>query len=390
MTAPVAVRARATARLLWAACRRNPSAGELSAALASGADPQWAARAASRHRVAGLLWRALELAGALEVLGDDNRRLADVVKVQRLRDLMLVPRALDRCLRPLSEAGLEPVVLKGPSVAGAYPAPGLRPFDDLDLLLPRRQHERALTVLGRHGWRVVRPARRDRYDTMLVHDGAPGLPLELHYGLEAWYDRASALAPEALWDRRVPLALGAQQAFALPLAAQLVVLSAHAAKPYHGFSRLVWVVDLAMVLGEAAERHENVDWDGVARLAAAGRCTTALAAALSLAALAGADSPPELRTLPDRGWRGGALRRLVDESWALRETPPVHLRFALAEGNLRRLGLLAGYTHGMAPGDGARWYVRSAGNGVRRWRDLRARRARDDPRGGDEQMAAIS
>ena len=51
--------------------------------------------------------------------------------------VLLIPRALALAVRPLTDAGLEPVVFKGPAVAARYPKPGLRPMEDIDLLLPR-------------------------------------------------------------------------------------------------------------------------------------------------------------------------------------------------------------------------------------------------------------
>jgi hypothetical protein len=365
-------RRRATAQLLWLACRRRIDATGVVGALEAGADPALAVPSAVGHRLAGLLWRALGEAGALEVLGDQRTPLAETVEVQRMRELLVVPRALELAVGPLVQAGIEPVVLKGPAVAVRYPGTGLRPFDDLDLLVPHRQHVTAVDSLVRAGWVLARPSRRDRYDSVLVHPSLPDLPLELHYALEAWYDRASSLDAEELWRRRRPVELHGVPCFALPTAEELVVLCAHAAKPYHGFSRLIWIADLAMVLGEGAERGETVAWDRVQELARAARCRTAVAAALSLSVLAGADVPSELCRLPDAGWPAEALRRLVAGDWVLRPAPPIHLRFALADDRRRRFMLLLGYTHPMPGVQGVRWRIRTLGHAVRRWSDLRS------------------
>jgi len=364
-----------TARLLWLACHRDPDPVAVARALDAGADPSLAVAAAVGHRVAGLLWRAIEAAGAIDALGEHRPRLEQAVEVQRLRELLLVPRALELAVTPLVEAGLEPLVLKGPAVAARYPGTGLRPFDDLDLLLPRQAHAKAEALLRKAGWELAQPRARDRYDSVLVHGSLPDMPLELHYALEAWYDRASSLRAEDLWARRRPLELFGVPAFGLPVADELVVLCAHAAKPYHGFARLVWVADLAMILGGASEEGEEVDWERVRGLAVEGRCVTAVAAALSLAALAGADSPPALRALPQKGWRGEALRRLAEGEWVFRGAPPIHLRFALADDRRRRLALLIGYTHPMPGFQGLQWRLGTAGHAVRRWRDLRERAA---------------
>lgn len=366
------VRRRLTAQLLWLASHRRPDGPAVTRVLDAGGDAGLGCAAAAVHRLGGLLWRSLEHAGAIDALGDQRALLAEAVEVQRMRELLLVPRALELAVGPLASAGIEPVVLKGPAVAVRYPGTGLRPFDDLDLLVPRRQHAAAVDVLVRSGWTQSRSPRRDRYDSVLVHPSLPDMPLELHYALEAWYDRASSLDATQLWERRRPVELWGVPCFALPTAEELVVLCAHAAKPYHGFSRLIWTADLAMILGEAAERGETVAWDRVQELAGAARCTVAVGAALSLAVLAGADVPSELRRLPQRGWQAEALRRLVAGDWVLRAAPPIHLRFALADDRRRRLMLLVGYTHPMPGTQGLRWRFRTMGHAVRRWRDLRA------------------
>ena len=360
-----------TARLLWLSCHRRPDSRHVLEALRSGADPRAAATAALGHRIGGLLWRTLEAAGALDALADGREVLARAVEVQRLRELLLVPRALELAVGPLTRAGFEPLVLKGPCEAVRYPGNGLRPFDDLDLLLPSGQHAEALRVLRDAGWELARPEARDRYDSVLVHHAAPEMPLELHYALEAWYDRASSLRSDELWARRRPVDLFGVRAYALPAPEELVALCAHAAKPYHGFARLMWVADLAMLLGKMAEQGEDLDWGRVRALAAEGRCATALAAGLSLARLAGAESPAGLRALPSTGWRAEALRRLVAGEWVLRSAPPIHLRFALADDRRRRAMLLIGYAHPFPGVRGRLWYLRNVRHALRRWRDLR-------------------
>ena len=74
----------------------------------------------------------------------------------RMEALLLIPRAVALAVRPLTEAGLEPLVFKGPAVAARYPEPGLRPMDDIDLLLPAADHRRALDALAGAGWQVAR------------------------------------------------------------------------------------------------------------------------------------------------------------------------------------------------------------------------------------------
>jgi Uncharacterised nucleotidyltransferase len=332
----------ATAMLLWEACRRDPDPAAIRRALADGADMERTLAAAVAHRIAPLLWRAFGAADARQELGSNRAVLCGMADAFRMEALLLIPRAVALAVRPLTDAGLEPVVFKGPAVAARYPEPGLRPMEDIDLLLPRRHHQRALAALAAAGWQVVRPGGADRYDTVLVHDEVPSLSLELHYGLEGTSQRVTALEPEALWERRQPIACAGTPAFGLPLTDELVVLAAHAGKPHHGFVRLAWTADLAMIVGDAAERGTPVDWERVHALATEARCLTVVAAALALAGRVGVEPPPGLFSLPTRGWRGVALDQLVSVTWPLNhlELPGYHLNYALTDAPVQRLKIL--------------------------------------------------
>ena len=170
----------------------------------------------------------------------------------------------------------------------------------------------------------------------------PSLFLELHYGLEGTSQRVTALDPERLWARRRPLACAGTPAFGLPPAEELVVLAAHAGKPHHGFVRLMWIADLAMIVGGAAGRGEPVDWDRVRAAAGAARCVTVVGAALELARRAGVDTPAGLFPLPTRGWRGDAMGRLLSVTWPLThlELPGYQLNYALTDARAQRLKIL--------------------------------------------------
>ena len=260
--------------------------------------------------------------------------------------------AVALAVRPLTEAGLEPLVFKGPAVAARYPEPGLRPMDDIDLLLPVTDHRRALDALAGAGWRVARSAGVEHYDTVLIHDQVPSLSLEVHYGLERASQRVTALDAEALWARRVPLDCAGTPAFGLSQADELVVLAADAGKPFHGFMRLVWIADLGMIVNSAAARGEPVDWDGVRAVAEQARCRTVVGAALELARRVGVDAPSELFPLPSRGWRGQALRQLFSVTWPLtgHELHRYRVTYAVTDATtqrLRNLLVLVGNWHGL-------------------------------------------
>jgi len=339
LESPATTVAEWTATLLWEACRREPRADSFRRAFAGGADIGWAVSAASEQRIGPLLWRALGAAGSLDALGPDGAALGRVANASRMEALLLLPRAVALAVRPLTDAGLEPVVFKGPAVAARYPEPGLRPMDDIDLLLPQADHRHALDALGHAGWQVARPGGRDTNATVLTHREVPSFFLEVHYALEGASQRVTALDPGTLWAMRQPLECAGTSAFGLPPAEELVVLAAHAGGPHHRFVRLVWMADLAMIVGAAATHGEVVDWDRVRAVAGAARCVTVVGATLEMARRAGLDAPAGLFPLPTRGRRGDAMRRLLSVTWPLTnlELPGWQLRYALTDARAQRV-----------------------------------------------------
>jgi hypothetical protein len=331
----------ATARLLWALSRPDPELDAISRAR-DGADLDELAAYAFMNRVGPLCWRSLGMAGLRDQLGQPSAELLSrEANLWRVHAQILVPRTLELALKPLIAQGHEPVVFKGPALAARYPASGLRPMDDIDLILPHADHQRALAALLEVGWRRVegRPGLNE-YDSYLVHDESPGLPLELHWDLQTWRERAHGLSGIDLWHARTPTTVYGCEAFSIPREEELIALASHAGKPYHHFGRLIWSVDIAVVLNGGP-----LDWNRVAALARRWKCKTVLAVALVHARRLGADVPDELLQLSGGRARRAALAHVLDERWPV--APPdrtvVHqLRYALWDSPVRKAGLLVG------------------------------------------------
>jgi hypothetical protein len=214
-------------------------------------------------------------------------------------------------------------------------------MDDIDVIVPERQHRAGLDALIRAGWTI--PDRQgDHYDTYLLHPEVPNLPLELHRDLSVWRDRGNSIRAIDLWKRRRPVVLAGVPAFALPVDIELSALASHAGKPFHHFRRLMWSVDIAVVVIAAGG---DIDWDRVRSLARRFRCETVLAVALRHAVRLGADVPEKLLRLPRNRLRRTALQPLLEDSWPLvnADEGTVHrLRYALWDSRARQAELLVG------------------------------------------------
>ncbi len=355
----------ATTALLWESCRRELRLDAIRLAAQGKVQPSLLAGLALSNRLVPLLWRALDAAGVDDVLGEERSHLSDLATLFRMQSLLVHPKAVSLAVGPLTAVGLEPVMMKGPAVASRYPEVGLRPMDDLDLLLPSEHHDQALNALVAAGWTVSRPRSRGWYDTQLRHSEVPAMPLELHYGLDGWHERSNRLHPRWLWEQRVPIDCLGTAAFGLPLEVELVSLAAHAGKPYHGFDRMIWLADLAMILSDAGA----ISWNEVERLATVKQCVTVVNVALHMASRMGVELPDGRFVLPESGWRSVPLRRLQAANWPVSPMQGrFHIRFVLADTARWRLQLLAGSPHHASWSDRVHLPHRAAARVVDLWR----------------------
>jgi hypothetical protein len=358
----------ATTSLLWESCRRDLELESIRHAANGDLQPSLLAGLALSNRLVPLLWRAMEAAGVEDRLEDERAHLSELATLFRMQALLVHPMAVSLAVGPLTAVGLEPVVMKGPAVASRYPEAGLRPMDDLDLLLPPEQHDRGLGALLAAGWTVSRPRGRGWYDTQLRHPEVPAMPLELHYGLDGWHERFNRLHPQWLWEQRVPMDCLGTAAFGLPLEVEVVSLAAHAGKPYHGFDRMIWLADLAMILTDAA----TISWDQVERLARVKQCVTVVNVALNMATRMGLAVPEGHFALPQTGWRAAPLQHLQATNWPVSPMQGrFHTRFVLADTTWWRLVLLAGSLHHASWSDRVHLPQRAASRVVDLWRHAR-------------------
>lgn len=121
-------------------------------------------RAASANRLEGIVFNALDRLGMLEAV-PGAARLALEERYRRVVETVLVylRHAQDLSAR-FSAAGLRMAVLRGPALGlTIYPKPYLRPFHDLDLLVPREELAGAKEILAAAGFLPEAGLLPDRY-----------------------------------------------------------------------------------------------------------------------------------------------------------------------------------------------------------------------------------
>lgn len=181
------------------------------------------------HLLAARRWRATGRAIPPEIV--EEERLA---AMRSLAAPFILGRIRAACDGPI-------VVLKGPEVAALYPDPTLRPYKDLDLLVPEAAAtQRALLAAG------FEPVGNPNLYVDIHHErplwlrGQP-LLVEIH-SLPKWPDRVAAPTPEELLALAVPSALGVDGVGALAPPYHALVLAAHA-WAHEPLRRLLEIID---------------------------------------------------------------------------------------------------------------------------------------------------
>jgi Uncharacterised nucleotidyltransferase len=218
--------------------------------------------AVAAHRVTGFADSAIK-AGRLLVPEETARQLRDAHAFASLRAGLLrrelgaiVPRLADAC-------GTEPLVFKGPAVAESlYEPRTLRPFTDLDLLVPRARIGAATEALGAIGYWPnlhLRPGFGERYrhDVHLSRrHGRQLVGIDLH-----WRVSDDPLGTQLDYEGIEPARLridGVEVACPNP-ADHLIVLAIHFLGDRQ--RRLLWIEDIRRAALAADDRQWNLAFE---------------------------------------------------------------------------------------------------------------------------------
>ena len=251
-------------------------------------DPQGLVETASIHRLSGALFLGLQRTPLPEPFASHLQQQFVRTTTTALQRVSEIGQVLAR----LESAGVRALAYKGPLLSvAAYGHAGARVFDDIDLLVQRRDLARATAVLESAGY--TRDAREHRLGAVLPlarktevfrSSSDRRLPIELHVAVAPW-PFAVRLDTSDLIARASPVTVANDALLTLAPEDLLLVLCAHAAT--HEWQSPRYVVEIAGVA-----RRSIADWDTVRRRAREARLSSTLAVALRLAdAVCGLQAP---------------------------------------------------------------------------------------------------
>ena len=233
---------------LAAAWLGRPEAEKPALAALKNCAPEELARAA---RANGLAVIAAEAAANLNAPEEVLAPLREAARRETARGLLL-----EEAAREIGEAawekGLKALLLKGPALdRTAYPRPGLRPADDIDLLVKSEEAPVWAELLTGLGYEritgVDRSWRRAGRDFVDLHASSSDLAgvIDVPEGLSPVRLDAGALFGRAVRVEGL--------SFRVPSPEDATILAAAHGLGVHGFEKLIWLVDVAVLLARGPD-----------------------------------------------------------------------------------------------------------------------------------------
>lgn len=252
---------------LLRSCARLPDAARLDQLRKQAALVNWHEfpDLAEAHGLAPLAHLHLARAGVSPPV-DVQQRLFGLASLHRNANAVRFD-ILGGILGAFDAASIRVLVLKGSALAHIlYPAPGLRPTSDIDLLVERHEAARAQSVLGSLGFDAPQLPTDRRFvghhhlsPAIKFRDGLL-VQVEVHRNAMS-EDTPGSLTLDRTYDRRQAFTVGGRTAFAFGHEEMLHHLTRHAAERLSLF-RLIWATD---IVAYATRFHEEIDWTGLRR-----------------------------------------------------------------------------------------------------------------------------
>ena len=232
------------------------------------------AETAEREHVGPLLHDSLSTGGGQEEVPDDVRQaLLDTYHNTGVANLLLYDE-LAQIVEELQEDGEPPLILlKGAALAETiYRNIGLRPFGDLDLLLPEEKLAGAVRCLRARGYVEPYPDLSRGLNALVGHhvrllrtDGTRSTAVELHWSLIGGRHDWSTPRLPWFWEQTEPLQFSSapdsspQSLLTLTPTANLLFLCAHLMLQHgEAGSLLFWFYDIHLLIEKEGAR---IDWE---------------------------------------------------------------------------------------------------------------------------------
>jgi hypothetical protein len=239
------------------------------------------------HGLEGLIYQQLKTAGMLPSCPQTICKQLEQQYHRNLAHNMVLLYETESICRELLTKGISLIIMQGMSfLEEIYPSLGARPLNDIDILIKEEEGPAARRVFSDLGYRPL------QYYPWIYVKGQSVLDVH-HDPVNISRNRARGQAVsipiQELWGDSAPInGMSGGRSFCIE--DNLLTLCAHLQK--HSFSRLIWFVDLGLII----QRHGNrIDWDRLLAKAERYNLTVPLLLVLSrLKCAFGVEAPEEV------------------------------------------------------------------------------------------------
>jgi hypothetical protein len=196
-------------------------------------------------------------------------KMLNLYRDEVLQNLFL-ERELQSLLRAFNEAKIPLILFKGPALAySIYPKPDLRTYNDIDVMIHPADLPRAHALLTQKSYRFYEEFRsnavyskRTGYNYTLESSGKLfAVLVELHTAPHT-SEIGTVFDIKSLWAKAQPISVMGEYVLTMDPMDHLLYLCWH--YRFHGFTRLLWLYDLVVMLRAIGAK---MDWVALVQMA---------------------------------------------------------------------------------------------------------------------------
>ena len=237
-----------------------------------------------RHGLMPILYQCLKSYAPDSIPGSILTQFRDHSLSSASRSIVMTEELLS-LLELFKAEGIPAIPYKGPVLAASlYKDLAVRPFNDLDILVKKKDLFKAMDLMTSLGYqphfqltRIQTAAfLKSKYEFPLTHRNG-WLTVELKWNLAENFF-SFPLDQERLWERLQPASLNGKEILTFSAEDLLIILCVHGA--IHLWPNLIWICDV----GRLIHVHKDLNWESVLRHARTLRSERMLYLGLSLGA----------------------------------------------------------------------------------------------------------
>ena len=178
---------------------------------------------------------------------------------------ILLLQELESLIEKFRQGGIEIIILKGAALAyEVYGDIALRGFDDIDILIKRKDRDKIFSILRKCGYSISQKERLDfslKYRSQVLFAKDSKFFIDLHWNLMDLerYNKVTNIDLDRIWNNKQPLDIKGISSYQLSLNDTIIYQCLHLAIQ-HAFKGLLMCVDINELISKYKGK---INWDSL-------------------------------------------------------------------------------------------------------------------------------